>query len=109
MKQIKYKYKFNETYNPIYVNGAIGGLSPQGEIIVNFYLERNSLPKVQSFEVDEGTGIGKLSETEPQDYEQSFIRYIENGVILNYKTAKEVHRWLGEHISSLEKIENLNK
>jgi hypothetical protein len=107
MSDINYKYKFDNSYNPIYVNGAIGGVNPQGEIIISFYLERNSLPKLQKVEIEDTTGIGVVKETEPNDYEKSFIRYIETGVIINYKTAKELHRWLGEHIQNLENIENL--
>jgi|SRR5690606_13690612 len=105
MQKIKYKYKFDDRYNPKFINGAIGGVSPQGEIIINFYLERTSLPITQTFDINKSTGIGQLSVTEPKDIENSFIRYIENGVVMNYKTAKEIHRWLGEHIKNLEKLD----
>ncbi len=36
----KFKYVFDDDYNPKYVNGAFGGVNPQGEINLNFYMER---------------------------------------------------------------------
>jgi len=29
---------------------------------------------------------------------------MENGVIMNYQTAKEVHRWLGEQLKQIENL-----
>ena len=43
--EIVFKYIFNYAYNPVYVNGAHGGLSPRGELVMNFYLERPPLPE----------------------------------------------------------------
>jgi hypothetical protein len=104
MDTVKFKYKFDQNYNPKYINGAIGGVSPMGDIVINFYLERPSLPKQQDFEVDNTIGIGKLVETDPTDFDKSYVRFIENGIVMNYKTAKEVHKWLGEHIENLEML-----
>lgn len=38
--ELKFKYIFDDSYNPVYVNGAHGGVTPRGELVVNFYLER---------------------------------------------------------------------
>ncbi|MDN5202856.1 hypothetical protein QQ008_15810 [Fulvivirgaceae bacterium BMA10] len=102
---IKCKYIFEEDYNPLYVNGAQGGINSLGEIIINFYLERNALPKSQTFSVENGK-ISKenIDKVEPKDLKNSFVRVFQNGVVMNYQTAKEVHKWLGKHIESLEQI-----
>lgn len=107
MNKIKCKYIFNDDYNPKYVNGAQGGINPQGEIIINFYLERNALPNSLTFEIEENKNIPKEIETEPNDLNNSLVRYIENGIILNYQTAKEVHKWLGNHIEKLEELSKI--
>ncbi len=109
MKKIKCKYIFKDDYNPVYVNGAQGGINPQGEIVIDFYLERNALPISQTFEIEDDKLIAKEIETEPKDLKNSFVRVIENGVVLNYQTAKEIHNWLGNHISKLEELSGLNK
>lgn len=104
MKNIKCKYIFRDDYNPIYINGAQGGINPQGEIVVNFYLERNALPISQTFEIEDEKITANDIESEPADLKSSFVRVVENGVIMNYQTAKEIHRWLGLHIETLEQL-----
>lgn len=102
---INFKYKFSDTYNPTYVNGAHGGISPQGEIILNFYLERQSLPQQQTFKVnDDKIGEELISEAIPSDFRNSFVRYIETGITMNLKTAKEIKVWLDQQIEILEGI-----
>jgi len=107
MEQVKCKYIFDKNYNPKYINGAHGGINPLGEIVINFYLERSALPITQTYELSDGTmKSAKEISAEPKDLKNSFVRVIENGIIMNYQTAKEVHKWLGQHI---EKLEELNR
>lgn len=114
-KIIKCKYIFDDKFNPLYANGAQGGISVLGEILINFYLERTALPNSQTFEIDPNSGVlGQelKSEMDPLDLESSTVRFMQTGVILNYSTAKEIHRWLGDHLKTLEKInltQNANK
>lgn len=103
-EDIKCKYIFKEDYNPLYVNGAQGGINSLGEIVINYYLERTALPNSQTFSINEGKMDNKPNQEEPIDLQNSFVRVVQNGVIMNYQTAKEIHRWLGEHISALEEI-----
>ena len=73
----------------------------------NFFLERQPLPVKQTFEIDAENGkLGAEIEANriPEDLQQSIVRFVENGVVLNYENAKEIHRWLGEKIELLEKI-----
>ncbi len=101
--KLKCKYIFDSGYNPKYINGAYGGVSSRGEIVVNFYLERAALPNSQTYLVgDDNIQEEVIDEREPKDHTISFVRVIENGIILDYKNAKEIHRWLGEHIEKLE-------
>jgi len=105
METIKCKYLFEKDYNPVYINGAHGGINPLGEIVIHFYLERNALPLSQTFEVENGRIKPEDIESEPEDLKNSFVRVIKNGIILNYQTAKEIHKWLGNHISKLEELQ----
>lgn len=109
MNKIKCKYIFKDNYNPVYVNGAQGGINPQGEIVINFYLERNALPVSQTYGIEDGKIGAQEIESEPSDLKSSFVRVIKNGVVLNYQTAKEIHKWLENHIKTLEELSNQNK
>jgi hypothetical protein len=103
--ELKFKYIFDYGYNPIYVNGAHGGVSPRGELIMNFYLERMALPESITHEINPNGTIGKETAAEPDDLANSMVRFIESGVVMNYQNAKELHLWLGERIKEMEALE----
>jgi hypothetical protein len=103
--EITFKYIFNYGYNPVYVNGAHGGLSPRGELVVNFYLERPPLPEAIAHEINPNGTIGNQVAEEPADLKNSMVRYIDSGVVLNYESARNVHFWLGERLKEMEAVE----
>ena len=94
---LKFKYKFKEDYNPEYINGSYGGVNLKGEIIVNFFLERNPIPYSQTISLDEND-----VKTEPEDIDNSLVRFVSTGIVMNHQTAKVIHAWLGKHIKTLE-------
>lgn len=101
-RAIKFKYIFDNNYNPKYANGAYGGVSPKGEITINFYCERQAIPKSVKHDVIDGK-LSESTETEPEDLQSSMVRFVDTGVILNINTAKEIVTWLNEKIELVEK------
>jgi hypothetical protein len=102
---LKIKYIYSKEYNPKYANGAYGGISPKGEITINFYFERLGLPVSQTFDISQEKKHGKEISFEPEDLQKSMIRFVDTGVILNLDTAKEIISWLSEKVELLEKVE----
>ncbi|UFS68582.1 hypothetical protein LPW11_11705 [Geomonas sp. RF6] len=103
--EMTFKYIFTYDYNPVYVNGAHGGVSPRGELVVNFYLERQPLPNSITHEITQQGTIGSETDSEPSDLNRSLVRHVTNGVVLNYQTARELHYWLGEKLKEMEALE----
>jgi len=103
--ELKFKYIFDYGYNPVYVNGAHGGVSPRGELVMNFYLERMALPESITHEINPNGTIGREVAAEPEDLGQSLVRVIKSGVVMNYQNARELHLWLGERIKEMEALE----
>jgi len=103
--EMTFKYIFTYDYNPVYVNGAHGGVSPRGELVMNFYLERQPLPNAIVHEITPAGTIGPETEVEPSDLGRSLVRQVINGVVLNYNTARELHYWLGEKVKEMEALE----
>ena len=101
-KRIRCKYIFANDYNPVCVNGAYGGVNPHGEIVVNFYFERAALPNSQTFELVDNQLKEVEAERDPQDLADAFVRVVNTGIILDYKNAKIIHEWLGNHFKLLE-------
>ena len=96
MKDIDFKYVFDEKYNPQYVNGAFGGTGPQGEVIIHFYVERGAIPYQVSHEIGEDGHLSESVKVKPEDFDQKFIRFIQSGIILDKKHAVDVYKWLGK-------------
>lgn len=102
--EITFKYLFNYGYNPTYVNGAQGGFSPRGEMVIHFYLERQPLPEAISHELTADGAIGRETSVEPADLSKSMVRVIDTGVVMNYENAKVFHTWLGEKLREMEEL-----
>lgn len=107
--KFKFKYIFPDDYNPIYVNGAYGGISYKAEIIVHFFLERTPLPNSVTHIVNEDGTLGEEVQREPEDHATSIVRYVNSGIILNLEEAKSVHKWLGDKIETLENAIKMQK
>jgi hypothetical protein len=108
-EEITFKYKFTEDYNPKYVNGAYGGIGPRGELIVNFYLERQPIPKKESHAIDQEGGVQELISRTPENINQQIIRFVETGIVLNYESGKRIYEWLGKHLQTLEQLTENDK
>jgi len=104
-QELTFKYVFADDYNPVYVNGAHGGVSPRGELVMNFYLERMALPRSVTHEINSNGTIGNEIAAEPEELKSSMVRYIDAGVVLNCQSAKELHLWLGERVKEMETLE----
>lgn len=101
-RQIKFRYVFPENYNPTYCNGAFGGISTHGEIVANFFLERMPIPNSMTNQVNPDGSLGGIVAVDPNDYEETVIRYVSTGVVLSEDNAKAIYEWLGEQIQELE-------
>jgi hypothetical protein len=100
-----FKYIFTYDYNPLYINGAHGGITPRGELVVNFYQERMPLPNAVTHELNPNGTIGRETAVEPDDLSRSLVRYVSTGVVVNQQTARELHFWLGEKLRELDAME----
>lgn len=103
--ELKFKYVFNYGYNPTYVNGAQGGFSPRGEMVMNFYLERQPLPESITHEITAEGAIGQETNVEPSDLANSMVRFVDTGVVMSYENAKVFHAWMGEKLRELEEMQ----
>ena len=102
--ELTFKYVFNYSYNPTYVNGAQGGFSPRGEMVINFYLERQPLPESISHEITPEGAIGRETGVEPKDQAGSMVRFIDTGVVMSYENAKVFHAWMGDKLREVEEM-----
>lgn len=108
-RQIRFKYVFSENYNPVYCNGAFGGVSTQGEIVVNFFMERMPIPNSVTNSINHDGTLGGIVVTDPENFNDTVIRYISTGIVLNLENAKSIHEWLGNQIQELENRKSMGE
>lgn len=102
---LNFKYKFEKDYNPVYVNGAYGGIGPKGEFVINFFFERTPVPYTETVKLDEEGKFLGLVAVKPEDHPTNVIRYVSTGVVLNLQAAREIHEWLGKQLDAIENTE----
>lgn len=107
--KLKFKYIFQKDYNAKYANGVYGGVAATGEIVANFYLERHALPKSQTHNITPLSGLSDVIETEPNDFQNSMVRVIENGIIITVPFAKALVNWLNDNIEKAEAMTTASK
>jgi len=84
------------SYRTYHVDGIFGGLSPRGILYVEPFVERAPTPTMIKHEI---TADGRLGEEILRQGKSGVIREIECGLIMDFNTAKTLHKWLGEKIS----------
>lgn len=108
-KKLKFKYIFDDAYNPVYANGALVAASSYGEFVIHFYHERPPVPNSVTHEVGRGNTLGDEIEREPKDHKDMLVRYVATGVAMSYVEAKRFHEWLGEKIENFEETSGIAK
>lgn len=94
MQKVDFRFIFDDDYRPSYANGAYGGLTPKGEVVINFFTERWAIPRKETDALLETGQLGAVLSTEPANL--PVVRTISSGVIMSKETAKEIHDWLGK-------------
>jgi hypothetical protein len=104
IRKVSFKYIFSPDYNPVYANGAYGGPTSQGEIAVNFFVERQPVPIEDTWSISPDGKLLEQVAREPKGEEGTalIIRFVTGGVIMNLEVAKRVYAFLGRHIAQLE-------
>ena len=106
IERIKFNYKFDHAYNPTFITGVHGGITPKNHIIMNFFYERHPLPTSITNEVDKMGRIGKELHRIPEEEEGTLdvVRFVETGISIDLGTALEIQRWLQDQIDILAAI-----
>ncbi len=108
-QKIEFKYVFKEDYSPIYVNGVYGGVGPQGEIVMNFFLERQPVPRDEFYKISEVDQPLIKEGSNIEDSRNLFIRHVQSGVILDIQHAIVLNTWLTSIIEQYKHLREIDK
>lgn len=104
-KEIEGKFVYPNNYRQDYINGAFGGRTAKGEMVVNFFFETLPCPEKSEIQV---LPNGVISESIISQNDVT-IKEVRNGIIMNLETAKSIYEWLGRNIAVEEEKNKNNK
>lgn len=105
-KDIQIHYIKTPSYRTYHVDGAYGGLTPNGNIYCEFFVERNVTPQSITYGIDK---TGHLGKPKKRTGKQGFVREIECGISINIQTASALKDWLEEKIEDYKRSAKLFK
>jgi hypothetical protein len=104
---IEFRFKFPETYNTGYVNGAFGGANQAGEFNIHFYHERTPVPYAIEHKIEEGV-LSDPMVTKPDTENHLMVRYVQSGITVSYDSMRIIRDWMNKQIEDFEKKAGIN-
>lgn len=102
-RTISFDYIKSNQFRVVHADGVHGGLSPRGQAIqMAFFSERQPIPQKETYHLVEGIKLAGLKDTVGRD---AIIREVEVEVLMGLETASAIHKWLGEKIELVKKLE----
>jgi len=99
MDRVHFKYVKPPNYCIKYANGCFGGITPKGEIFLNFFAESLPVPDEERFELDEN---GELLAPKQEGAERVIQRELVSGIVLTKESAQEICYWLQSMLKTVE-------
>ncbi|MCB9425526.1 MAG: hypothetical protein H6584_00650 [Flavobacteriales bacterium] len=93
----------NSLYRQVHVDGAHGGITPNGFINVNFFSQRGVIPKGTEFELNEEGQITKAIK-DIDDSKQGIVREFEFGAYMDINTCISIKEFLERKIEEYKSI-----
>ena len=98
-KIFSFKYIFPSDLKELHVNGAFGGLSPDGLIRMAVYSERQAIPNLERRKINPDETLGEQIEV---DRKYEMVRVVQASLVFNAQTAKSFIKWLDDRINEQE-------
>lgn len=98
---LKFSYKRSRDFRVIKVDGAWGGLTPRGDIVMSVFNERLPIPESDEYEISEEGTLGKRINQVTNT--TGIIREVEAAISLRPEVALTLGNWLLNKVEQFEK------
>ncbi|WP_163381076.1 hypothetical protein [Cyclobacterium sp. SYSU L10401] len=95
-------------YREVFSDGASLGITPTGYFYLNFFSQRNAIPKGMVFELSDKGHLGELKSL-TSDSKDGIVRQHEIGIYLDLKTCKNLRDLLDNKINEFEDLNKKGK
>ena len=100
-KTVTFEYKVSPKYSVYAVNGVHGGLTPKGEILMNVFFERHSIPEEITHELNPN---GVLGRQVGRKHREAIVRDVAFGLSMTAETARSVAKWLNDRADDFDRL-----
>jgi len=101
-KRVKFLHNTPTDYKIYPVNGAWGGVTARGDLILNFFVEHLSVPKEQVQGVKADGSLAPIEAVPKEEVE--ITRDMQVGVMINLDQAVDVAKWMLAKVEEYRKI-----
>jgi hypothetical protein len=101
-KSLRFHYIKSNFFRVVHVDGAIGGVTPNGMIHASLFNERAAIPKEVAHQVNADGSLGTVIDTVSRE---GIVREMEVDVILTPTAAQALHDWLADHLGRLRDLQ----
>lgn len=99
---VQFHYIKSGLFRTIHVSGAIGSVTPSGNIHCALFNERAAIPRITQHQIDESGNLNK--ESVVVDGRDGFVREMEIDLVMSLDSAKGLRDWLNQKIVDAEKF-----
>lgn len=104
---VQFHYIKSGLFRTVHVSGAIGSVTPSGNIHCALFNERPAIPRVTRHEIDASGQLNKDSIV--VDGRDGFVREMEIDLVMSVDAARDLKDWLDLKINEAEKFASLKK
>lgn len=106
----KFEYRFTRDQSlPLQVShGVWGGITPQGNIELNFFYESEDIPeKMERLVSEDGTILHEETTGDDSDI-RHFTRCVNSRILVSYDTAVSICNWLCEQLDQMDRNQDVD-
>lgn len=100
--EIAFDYIKSNHFRVIKASGAVGGISPRGDFVINLFSERPPIPLHVVYRI-ENDKMGKEIEAERLSRE-SIIREVEVCAMMDLASAKSLANWINKTLQDFQSL-----
>ncbi len=102
-RTVKFHYIKSNFFRVVHADGAIGGITPAGNIFMSLYSERGAIPQIMIHDVSESGELGPERIGERAGRE-GIVREVDIGVEMSPAAAMALITWLQEKLEIASKL-----
>ncbi|MEW6127721.1 MAG: hypothetical protein AB1757_11845 [Acidobacteriota bacterium] len=101
-QQVEFVFEYDPNYRLVPANGAWGGITPRGDIRIDFFVESQAIPHRVVNKIDiKANAIGEEIKRVP---EKHFVRQIQVSILMNPSAFESLGEWIQDRLEQLKEL-----